>query len=116
MPQTHHYTKDTVIRDDNAAAQLHHARHADAPAEVHEPHHEEAAPLHDELHDNMLDQAMLQEARLVESHEYGSVAPPHRLLILPAYTLLPFLRSPLGRQMVNPVVAAGFGVLRVGCF
>ena len=36
------------------------------------------------------------------SHEYGGIQAPHGLLLRPAYTVLPFLRSPLGYEIVQP--------------
>jgi hypothetical protein len=40
--------------------------------------------------------------RNFHSDEYGGVYAPGPLLLLPAYTLLPFIRSPVGIQLVNP--------------
>jgi uncharacterized membrane protein YhaH (DUF805 family) len=40
--------------------------------------------------------------RNFHSHEYGGVVAPLHWLLLPAYTVLPFIRSPLGMQLVHP--------------
>ena len=41
----------------------------------------------------------------LHSQEYGGIAAPHWLVLLPAYTVLPFLRAPLGYDLVRPLPA-----------
>ncbi len=43
--------------------------------------------------------------RNFHSDEYGGIYAPAPILLLPAYTMLPFIRSPLGIQLVNPWTA-----------
>jgi hypothetical protein len=37
--------------------------------------------------------------------EYGGITPPSEVLLWPAYSALPFLRQPLGYEIVNPLKA-----------
>ena len=46
----------------------------------------------------------------LHSHEYGGIQAPPHLMLLPAYTVLPFLRAPLGYDLVRP----GMAVIRTG--
>jgi hypothetical protein len=49
------------------------------------------------------------------SSEYGGTDPPPRLMLRPAYTILPFIRWPLGYHVVHPFqVIFGALVLSVG--
>ncbi len=41
----------------------------------------------------------------LHSHEYGGIQVPHHLIMLPAYTVLPFLRAPIGYDLVRPAAA-----------
>jgi len=49
------------------------------------------------------------------SHEHGGVDAPPRILLKPAYTVLPFIRAPLGYHVVHPyqaiVMALGLSIL-----
>jgi hypothetical protein len=47
------------------------------------------------------------------SNEYGGIAPPHWMVFLPAYTVLPFVRSPLGYDMVRltPAIKRTLGLI-----
>jgi hypothetical protein len=47
----------------------------------------------------------------LHGYEHGGMFPPHPIMTVAAQTLLPFVRSPIGRHMVNPFAAVITGAV-----